>query len=168
MATVADVTARLKELQGLAPEAAKGAVTAMGEAMVIATMAELSFHHHAAGEPTNAPPGGPPAFVSGDLARSIRMTPPVGEGDRAVTVVGGTTVYARIQEFGGDIYPGASGYLANRSTGQFFVTPYSANDHVTLPPRPYLKTAAEGLRRTGKTRAAAIKGFAAVLGMDDA
>lgn len=79
----------------------------------------LMTYRHAPGTPTPAPPGGPPAMVSGDLARSqhIERTRSVRRG-----VYGGATgptrAYARAQELGG-------------LTGR--------NYRTRLPARPYQK-----------------------------
>jgi phage gpG-like protein len=81
----------------------------------------LRTYTHPAGTPTPAPPGGPPALVSGDLMRSVRSTP-VTLRRRGVyeVAVGPTRIapYLRIQERGG---------RAGR------------NHSVRLPARPYQK-----------------------------
>lgn len=74
---------------------------------------------HKRGTPTPAPPGEPPAKVSGHLARTVK-----GRGPRMVrrgvwmAEIGPTAVYSRIQELGGD-------------TGR--------DGRTVLPPRPYIK-----------------------------
>lgn len=90
--------------------------------------------------PSPSPPGTPPARVSGTLARSVkpsaaRMTGPYAAGNS----VAPHTVYARIQQRGGHIYPrhetadGRPGFLRWESkTGVHYAR------HVYLPPRPYM------------------------------
>jgi phage gpG-like protein len=145
MATVAEVTGHLKAMQARAPLATKAAASAMGLLMVAeTTLVELDRYTHPPGVPTNSPPGEPPALVSGDLRRSVRMTPPASSGARSAVVVGGTVVYARIQELGG----------------------WAGRNHASyLPPRPYLKPASERIIESGKAGRAAVKAFAAALGM---
>src|SRR5215472_3076113 len=67
---------------------------------------QLTRYSHPPGTPTPAPPGGPPALVSGTLRRSIKARRPkqVSPG-RIQGLVGPTVVYGPIQERGGTIYP---------------------------------------------------------------
>lgn len=119
----------------------RGAVMAMGEIMVKATREELGRQSHAPGTKTPSLPGEPPALITGDLQRSIVATAPVtlGRGRYAVSV-GGTTVYARIQEMGGKAGRGSE-----------------------LPARPYLKAAVKRLIETQAFTAVAAKAFMAAL-----
>jgi phage gpG-like protein len=92
-----------------------------------------------------SPPGTPPARRTGTLARSVRAEPavPAGAG-RAKSSVAPHTVYARIQQLGGDIYPVRAKALhwggtpfgplrkgQKRKPGVFA-------KHVHLPARPYM------------------------------
>lgn len=83
------------------------------------TKQKLRTYTHREGEPTNSPPGEPPAWVTGTLARSVS-----GEGPTLIGTatwrgrVGPTAVYGRIQELGGTAGPGG---------------------HSVLPARPYLQ-----------------------------
>lgn len=92
-----------------------------------------------------SPPGTPPARRTGTLARSVRAEPArvTGPG-RAGSSVAPHTVYARIQQLGGDIYPVRAKALrwkaktygplnkgAKRSN-------YVYAMHVHLPARPYM------------------------------
>lgn len=77
-----------------------------------------------------SPPGTPPARVSGTLARSVRATKPAVSGYTARVSVAPHTVYARIQQKGGDIHVVRAKVLTNGR--QFFGT------HVRLPARPYM------------------------------
>jgi phage gpG-like protein len=97
-------------------ESATEAALAMGEVVEREVRAQLSKMSHAPGTPTPAPPGGPPAMISGALRDSV-ITKEVGPGHAQV---GGTTVYARIQQLGGYSGRGLATYT---------------------PPRPYLEEA---------------------------
>jgi phage gpG-like protein len=76
-------------------------------------------------------PGTPPARRSGTLARSVRAEPavPAGAG-RATSSVAPHTVYARIQQLGGDIHVVRAKVLTDGK--RFF------GKHVHLPARPYM------------------------------
>lgn len=95
---------------------------------------QLTRYSHERGTPTPAPPGGPPALVSGTLKRSIK-----GRGPRQVSpgriqgLVGPTVVYGRIQELGGTITPHGQ-YLRWHDAAGFAHFARS----VTLQPRPYM------------------------------
>lgn len=157
MVTVADVSDRLKEMQDAAPAATRAAVVAMGLLMAAETKLTLSEFSHSADTPTPSPPGSPPAVVSGDLRRSVKPMPPVGDGPIWSIIVGGTTVYARIQELGGTITAKNFPQLGNPEVGFFGVS-------VTLPKRPYIKPTAEKLIGTGKATKAACRGWLVVMG----
>jgi hypothetical protein len=135
----------------------------MGLLMTAETKLTLSQMSHEEGSPTPSPPGAPPALITGALRNSVVPLPPVGFGVRWWVIVGGTTVYARIQELGGEIHPGASGWLANRNTGQIFVSPYTSSQSITLPPRPYLKPTAEKIIADGRATRAAVQGWLRVM-----
>lgn len=138
------VTARLKVLRERAATVApKAAVTAMAHTALTATQLELSRTSHPRRTPTPSAPGSPPSLITGTLRRSIVATPaaPAGPG-RWVATVGGTVIYARIQELGGQ-------------TGR--------NHATTLPPRPYLRPAAEKLASSGVLTEVAAKAFLAAL-----
>lgn len=82
------------------------------------TKDELTRFTHTAGQPTDSAPGDPPALVSGQLRRSIRVAGPTVDGRTWTGSVGPTIVYGRIQELGG-----RAGHSSN------------------LPARPYLSAA---------------------------
>ena len=82
------------------------------------THSRLSRYYHPPNTPTPAPPGGPPARISGHLRGSLTPTGPYATGTGYTGQLGPTAVYGRIQELGGQ---------AGR------------NHSVTLPPRPYLE-----------------------------
>lgn len=88
--------------------------------------------------PAPSPPGTPPARRTGTLARSVRTQPAAGGGARATSSVAPHTVYARIQQLGGDIHVVRARVLTD---GKHFF-----GKHVCLPPRPYMVM--NGERRT--------------------
>jgi phage gpG-like protein len=84
--------------------------------------------------PSPSPPGTPPARRSGTLARSTRAEPAKAAGDgRATSSVAPHTVYARIQQLGGDIYPVRAKALRWKDKGGVHYA-----THVRLPARPYM------------------------------
>jgi len=84
--------------------------------------------------PSPSPPGTPPARRTGTLARSVRPEPAVLSGaGRATSSVAPHTVYARIQQLGGDIYPVRAKVLHWKDkSGHHWAK------HVHLPARPYM------------------------------
>lgn len=88
--------------------------------------------------PSPSAPGTPPARRSGTLARSVRVEPATGGGARATSSCAPHTVYARIQQQGGDIHVVRAKVLTDGKT--FF------GKHVHLPARPYMVMTSE--RRT--------------------
>lgn len=88
--------------------------------------AGLSRASHRRGTPTPSAPGSPPALVTGVLRSSFAVTGPVGDAGSWTSVLGPTAPYARVQELGG-------------VTGR--------GHAVVLPARPYLRPAAEAVRR---------------------
>jgi hypothetical protein len=118
------------ELRERAPIAA---ADAMGDAYIRVVVA--SMHGD-----SPSPPGTPPARVTGTLARSVRRGPGHRVSMYAYSVpVAPHTVYARIQQLGGHIYPrhttedGRLGYLRWESGGKVHFS-----QHVYLPKRPYM------------------------------
>ena len=95
--------------------------------------------------PAPSPPGTPPARRTGTLARSVRPEPArlAGPG-RAESSVAPHTVYARIQQLGGDIYPVRAKALRWKAStfgplrqGEKR-SGYVYAKHVRLPARPYM------------------------------
>ena len=115
-----DVVVNLEGMQARGPAMAVAAATAMGALMVAETMNTLST---TSSSPST--PGTPPAIVTGQLRRSVKAEPAEVSETSASVTVGATTVYARIQELGGD----------------------AGIDHSAhLPPRPYLAPTVERIR----------------------
>jgi phage gpG-like protein len=139
VATVAEVSARLREMQERAPVAATRAAMAM--ALTFTTEVKIVELSRTTSSPS--PAGSPPALVSGALRDSVRPEPPVIEGPRTAVVVGGTVVYARIHELSG---------WAGRGHASF------------LPKRPYIKPAVERLIASGALTRAAVTGWLSAMG----
>jgi phage gpG-like protein len=92
--------------------------------------------------PSPSPPGTPPARRTGTLARSVRAEPAVlGRRGHASASVAPHTVYARIQQLGGDIRPVRAKVLRWSDKGG---THYAR--HVRLPARPYMVMTGERRR----------------------
>lgn len=94
--------------------------------------AQLSRYSHAPGTPTSAPPGGPPARISGTLRGSLNPTGPVPTGGGFIGRLGPTAAYSRVQELGG-------------ATGRGHAT--------TLPARPYMRPTYDRLISEGTLQA---------------
>ena len=90
----------------------------------------MGRYAHPKGTRTNAPAGGPPAVVSGQLRRSVKVTGPRSLGGGTYEAkIGPTAAYGRIQELGGEIWTGAR-----------------------LPARPYLAPTVAALIKSGRLR----------------
>lgn len=97
--------------------------------------------------------GRPPAYASGNLARSIVRTPAHG-GIRASAMVGATAVYAALQEFGGDTWPSRGSYMHWTNTrGPWWMK------LVTVPEHPYMRPTVEQTIRDGSLTRSAISAF---------
>lgn len=120
-----EVAAALKTMAARV-ETATGEAVMVGQALIEGrARAELSRSSHQIGTPTPSAPGQPPSLITGVLRSSFRVTGPTPAGaGRWTSVMGPTTVYARIQELGG-------------VTGR--------GHHTVLPPRPYLRPAYDAL-----------------------
>jgi phage gpG-like protein len=118
---VAALNARLEEMAAKSDDAARGASEAMAAVAETRAKQMLGMSSHTRGSKTPAPPGQPPSLISGALRRSVRRTMLLPRGNcRWESHVGGTIVYARIQELGG----------------------WAGKNHRShLPPRPYLRPA---------------------------
>jgi phage gpG-like protein len=100
MLTVAQLPGYLRKVaDDLKAEAPVRAVHAMGDAYTRVVVASMKGSSPSA-------PGTPPARRTGTLARSIRTGATTRSGPYIATIsVAPHTVYARIQQLGGDIYP---------------------------------------------------------------
>jgi phage gpG-like protein len=132
MAGIDDAIAKLRAFRARTPAIADLAATAMAAVAMREVQRQLGLTEHSLGTPTPSAPGEPPSLVTGQLRRSVVMIPK----GRAHVQVGATTVYARIQELGGD----------------------AGRDHSAhLPPRPYLAPALRKLAESGDLTKAAAK-----------
>lgn len=129
---------------GEATNAATRAATATAAHLVEAeTKKSLSAYSHPKGTPTSSPAGRPPAVVSGQLRRSVKVEGPrsLGAGTWEARI-GPTAVYGRIQELGGN-------------TGWGGLT--------RLPARPYLAPTVDGLIKSGRIRDVYVEAWRGVL-----
>lgn len=146
-APIDHVALRLSKIAEQAKRGGPAAAEAMGRKLVQeVTRNDLIRYSHPPKTRTNSPPGQPPAIVSGNLRRSVKQEPvsggrPVGNL-RWETTVGGTSVYARIQELGG----------------------WAGRNHAShLPPRPYLSAAL--MRSRSSIRDAGVNAFKKAVGL---
>lgn len=119
--------------------AARDCVDAMGKSLTSHVKEILS-----GGSPSA--PGSPPGLRSGELRGSVRQGPVRGGGVYASTTVAPHTIYAGIQEFGGDVRahpgPGRSGNPRYRHTLFFDSDGPHFPFEVHLPARPYMRPSA--------------------------
>lgn len=124
---IPELTAALDAMGGRLDTATRVAVSQAAALAEGKARAELSRSSHARGTPTPSAPGEPPSLITGRLRGSFHVVGPTAAGAAAwMSVLGPTAVYARIQELGGE-------------TGR--------GHRTVLPPRPYVRPAAESLRR---------------------
>lgn len=155
--TPAELPARLGRIaRDVRDHAAVDAADAMAQTYQRAVVKSMKGNGRAP-----SPPGTPPARKTGTLARSVRPEPAKGDGGSATSSVAPHTVYARIQQLGGDIYPVRAKALRWKipiagplQKGKRRKSAYVYAMHVYLPPRPYMVMSDE-LR--GKCRSVAIK-----------
>jgi phage gpG-like protein len=86
--------------------------------------------------------GRPPAYASGNLARSIIMTPASG-AIAATASVGATARYAAIQEWGGWTVPNKGMYMHWRNPRPWW------RKRVVIPEHPYFRPTVENMIRDG-------------------
>ena len=157
--------ALFKAIRDQAATAAAPAVDGMAGTFEDAVGRTLRLSAHApmpAGAPHSIPfgifhkaaPGAPPAYATGDLARSVMRTPASG-GITASALVGATAVYAALQEWGGETWPSRSAYMHWVNTaGPWW------KKRVTVPEHPYFRPTVDRTVADGSLSAAAAKGFA--------
>jgi phage gpG-like protein len=108
----AALPAYLRALHDVAAGAVAPAATAMAKEfrgrVANVTLKETA---HPPGQFWKAFDGRPPAYASGNLARSIKVTPAAGTTVRARAFVGAYANYAGIQERGGFTWPRNSAYM---------------------------------------------------------
>lgn len=147
-----DLPALLSAIRDKAAKAAPPAVMGMADAYRNrVSRVTLRQYSHPYGAKTDSPPGQPPAWVLGALARSVTAVLGASSGTDARAAVAPHTVYARIQETGGVIRADHRRFLRYTQDG---VVHYAKR--VTLPPRPYMApTTREMIQDGSLTREAA-------------
>lgn len=147
----------------VAREGPRASAYAMARAFHTVVVDEtLTRYSHGRGERTDSPPGQPPASVSGNLRRSVRLYPAVSTGAySAQSSVVPLIVYARIQELGGVVVAKHTytdkngkvrqGYLAWNTGGKMHFA-----HSVKLPARPYMRPTHRQTVADGRLRQAAI------------
>ncbi len=159
---VADsVAARLREIRTQAAYDAPAAAATAGARLGVDTVRGLLLRvRHSAGSPTPAPPGTPPAAITGNLARLVIRTPAVRTLPGVVVITWtSTAIYAGVQERGATISVKRAQILANTATGQFFGT------SVSIPARPYLRPAMDSLIASGELARVTSDAFLTALGL---
>lgn len=113
---------------------------------------------------TPAPPGRPPAFMTGHLAASVFRTPGVGGGGIAEAMVSPDTIYASTQEWGGVHTGKPFMWLWVRYIGPTAVRSRGWVRHtVDIPERPYMRTAVAETIANGSLERAGMATFEAVV-----
>lgn len=137
----AALDAMLARLESATGDASKSAADYIGR------VAKGKLEHLGHSELTFSPsmPGEPPAMVSGALADSIIS---VRTGPQSAAV-GPTTVYARIQELGGNMH--GHPYMEFHKLYKGRVTKFRRG-FVRLPPRPYLEPATDEAVNSGRVQ----------------
>lgn len=133
----------------------------------------LNRYSHPPFSKTPAPEGQPPARISGDLARSVRAAPLPGSGMVAHAEAGPHTIYARLQQEGGDIFVRRRRYLkwltdyptdatafwkSEREGGGLFLN-FAKSVHI--PARPYMEPARDEVTGDGSLTRRAMEAFTA-------
>lgn len=118
----------------------------------------LRKYSNVANMPTPSPIGEPPAWVSGDLARSVEVTPGILEGPVATASVAPHMVYARIQELGGIVRPVRARFLRFPYAGRIWYKKF-----VRLHEHPYMRPTTEDMVADGSFTGTAMAVFEAVV-----
>jgi phage gpG-like protein len=132
-----DLPAYLKALQDAAASAVSPAATAMAEQVQTRVQSLLRGTTHPPGVFFKAVRGRPPAYASGNLAKSVVTTPAYG-AVRATASVGSHLRYSALQEWGGVTWPSNGPYMHWRNNrGPWWMK------RVTVPEHPYMRPAVE-------------------------
>lgn len=138
-----DLPAYLARLKMAAGSAAAPAANAMAEGVrsriVNVTLRQAAHAPHTF---YKAVAGNAPAYASGNLARSIIMTPASGLV-RASAGVGATAKYAAIQEWGGWTVPNNGRFMHWRNPRPWW------KKRVDIPEHPYFRPTVEQMIRDG-------------------
>lgn len=150
-----DLPAFLSAIRDKAAKAAPPAVMGMADAYRSrVSRVTLRQYSHPYGAKTDSPPGQPPAWVLGALARSVTAVLGASSGTDAHADVSPHTVYARIQEVGGTIRPVHRRFLRFVQDGEVVYA-----KRVTLPPRPYMAPTTRDMIQDGSLTMAAADAF---------
>ena len=164
--TPAEDIALLEKIRDRASVVAPDLATSMGETHKdhLTRITLTRSGAHAPVTQTPAPPGAPPATITGRLRGSIRCTRGAGGGTYASSVVSANTIYAATQEFGG-IHHGDM-FLWVRYIGREEVIRRGWRKRaVNIPARPYMRPSADAVIADGSvTRNANAIFMARVLG----
>jgi hypothetical protein len=132
--------------------------------LVNVTMMESGTHPPVTFTP--AAPGRPPAIMTGRLRGSVAMAGPTGGGGIGMSSVAPHTIYAATQEWGG-IHIAKSGpfmWLWIRYIGWRGVLARGwLRSEVTIPERPYMRTATTEEIANGELQDAAVAAFEAAV-----
>jgi hypothetical protein len=159
--TPAEAVALLKAIRDKAATAAPDMADAMGHVHERRMTDLLSRSFHAAPSWTSAPPGGPPAAMTGMLRGSVWETPGLRGGMRASSFAGPHTIYAGTQEYGA---PGRTG-RPNMWLWVAYVGPREVRARgwvrrvVNIPDRPYVRPSRDQVIGDGSVTAAASEVF---------
>jgi hypothetical protein len=158
--TLAELPAVLKALRDRAAVSAPPTVMAMADSyQERVSRVTLRRYSHSFGTKTDSPPGQPPAWVLGALARSVTSVPGASSGMVATARVGPHTIYARLQELGGVVRPHGHPFLRFRGLDGEWVYKRS----VTVPARPYMRPTLEDMILDGSLTRAAAERFMVVV-----
>ena len=148
---------------------------AMAETYRDRVKANLRHYEHAPFTKTPSPEGGFPAWIGGDLARSVWITPGLSSGMRATASVAPHTIYARLQELGGNIHAKNRKFLMWKTTYPTNVTNFAKSlreggglylnfaKSVHIPERPYMAPTIKETVEDGSLTAAAMEAFMAAV-----
>lgn len=154
-----DEASYLEYLQRLVASAAAGEVNGMAKTFQDRVKnVTLKRIMHPPNMYWEAPEGEPPAYASGNLARSILMkssynTPSNVLGEAQASVYA-TAIYAALQEWGGSTWPNRGQYMHWRNTrGPWW------KKLVDVPEHPYMRPTLEAVIRDGSLQRSAIDAF---------
>lgn len=100
---VREWNAAMEKLVLQANQACRAGANNAAKLVATETKKALTQTSHPKGTPTPSRPGDPPSLVTGTLRRGVTIVPAQPSGTTSWTAkVGPTSVYARVQELGGD------------------------------------------------------------------
>jgi hypothetical protein len=156
--TLAELVPVLEALRDRAATAAPPAVTAIGQTyQKHLQKVTLRRYFTTPGQfGTSSPPGQPPAWRTGALARSVVTAVSASSGMTATARVGPHVIYARTQEEGGVHEARRARYMHwVNSGGSWYLK------RVVIPPRPFMEPALRECVENGSLSRAAAEAFLA-------